>query len=242
MQLIVNTPPFYLSNEQPCDYLPNRQAQSLFAAPEAPLNVTLYSRLIAHGFRRSGSMVYRPHCSRCIACVPIRIPVHRFEASRIQRRTLRRNADLRIIAKPAEFDEEHYALYRRYLEARHPEGQMVHSSPDDYIHFLTSPWCTTVFYEFRLKGSLVALAVVDHLDHALSAVYTAFEPSMAARSLGAYAVLWQIRHAEKLSFRWLYLGFWIHSCRKMAYKNQFRPLEAYLNGHWRTFEKGENMV
>ncbi len=238
----MNTTPCYLSSEQPCDYLPNRQAQSLFVAPDTPLTVTLYSRLIAHGFRRSGSIVYRPHCSRCAACVPIRIPVSRFEASRIQRRTLRRNTDLCVIAKPTEFDEEHYALYMRYLRARHPEGQMVHSSPEDYIHFLTSRWCATVFYEFRLKGSLVALAIVDHLDHALSAVYTAFEPSMAARSLGAYAVLWQIQHAKKLGMRWLYLGFWIHSCRKMAYKNHFRPLEAWLNGRWRIFESGKNMV
>ena len=133
-------------------------------------------------------------------------------------------------------------MYMRYLRARHPEGQMVHSSREDYIHFLTSGWCNTVFYEFRLKGSLVALAIVDHLDHALSAVYTAFEPSMAPRSLGAYAILFQIEQAKARDMRWLYLGFWIHSCRKMEYKNHFRPLEAYLNGRWRIFEEGENMV
>jgi arginine-tRNA-protein transferase len=31
---------------------------------------------------------------------------------------------------------------------------------------------------------------------------------------------------------WLYLGYWIRDSRKMAYKSNFRPLEALRQGEW----------
>lgn len=232
----------YLGPEHACEYLPGQKARSVFVTADAPLTPARYSQLVAQGFRRSGDIVYRPQCSQCAACIPVRIPVRCFEPSRNQRRTLRKNADLRVIVKEPEFVKEHYALYMRYLRSRHPDGPMVQSKPEDYLRFLTSRWCETEFYEFRLNENLAALAVVDHLDNGLSAVYTVFDPSLAARSLGTYAVLWQIQHAHTLGVSWVYLGFWIQHCRKMAYKNQFRPLEAYLEDAWLRFEKGENMV
>ncbi len=48
------------------------------------------------------------------------------------------------------------------------------------------------------NNELAAVAVVDLLDNALSAVYTFFNPKYSARSLGVYAVLWQIEYAKSL--------------------------------------------
>jgi arginine-tRNA-protein transferase len=31
---------------------------------------------------------------------------------------------------------------------------------------------------------------------------------------------------------YLYLGYWIRGCRKMAYKSDYRPLELYVKGKW----------
>ena len=227
--------------EQACSYLPDFVSRSAFVDTRLQLDVPTYSSLAAQGFRRSGDLVYQPNCPACSACVPVRIPVARFSPNRSQWRTLRKNAGLTITPKPAEFDAEHYQLFLRYLAARHDEGGMKDSSPQDYIGFLGSAWADTAFVEFRLHEELLAVAVVDRLVSGLSAVYTFFDPAYEERGLGTLAVLWQIGEAKRLGLDWLYLGFWIGACGKMSYKTNFRPLEALINDHWLSFEKGEKI-
>ena len=89
-----------------------------------------------------------------------------------------------------------------------------------------------LFYEFRLGDLLLAIAVVDRLEHALSAVYTFYDPACRERSLGRYAILHEIQEASAHGLAWLYLGYWIAGCRKMRYKNEYQPLEYYVGGRW----------
>ena len=79
---------------------------------------------------------------------------------------------------------------------------------------------------------LLGVAVVDELDNAFSAVYTFFDPDETSRSLGHFAILWQIEKAKELGLDYLYLGYWIRDCKKMAYKSAYRPLELYVNSRW----------
>jgi arginine-tRNA-protein transferase len=109
---------------------------------------------------------------------------------------------------------------------------MDHDDPEAFLAFLTARWAETTFFEFRLEGALLAVAVVDRMEDALSAVYTFFDPDRPERSLGRYAVLYEIAAAKDLGLRWLYLGYWIRDCRKMRYKDEFQPLEAYSEGRW----------
>lgn len=133
-----------------------------------------------------------------------------------------------------QFKLEHFDLYCRYLEARHRGGGMDNPTPESYMQFLTSRWADTLFYEFRLHRQLVAVAVVDIFETGLSAVYTFFDPNAYKRSLGAYAILWEIEETKRLQRHWLYLGYWIKSCRKMNYKIEYYPLEYYhqLTCNW----------
>ncbi len=222
----------YATPLQPCSYLPNRQSRSLFVDPRGEYDNRLYSQLIQQGFRRSGEHIYRPGCHACDACVPLRIPVQEFVPRRIQRRIQRRNRDLQVTRCPARYDEAHFRLYRRYLHHRHRGGEMDNPSPQDYLGFLTSRWSDTHFHEFRADGDLVAVTVADRVDTGLSAVYTFFDPVHATRSPGVYAILWLIGETERLGLPWLYLGYWIAECPKMAYKTQYRPFEIYRNGGW----------
>lgn len=167
---------FFAIPEQSCTYLPERAAGMLFVDPRADIDTGVYSYLIQHGFRRSGDYVYRPKCPNCDACVPIRLPVRDFLPRRSQRRNWKANHGLRVQSRKAEFNDEHYALYERYVKGRHRGGGMDDTSPDQYVDFLANQWGDTRFYEFREGNRLLAVAVVDHLINALSAVYTFFDP------------------------------------------------------------------
>ena len=112
-------------------------------------------------------------------------------------------------------------------------------TPETYLGFLVSPWADTRFFELRLADRLVAVAVTDLLPAGVSAMYTFYEPTLAERSLGVFAVLWQIEYARSRGLPWLYLGYWVAECRKMSYKDHYRPVEAWTGSHWERFESGE---
>lgn len=225
----------YQTVEHACGYWPDRTARDLVLDPVDPMLPALYGPALAMGFRRSGAHVYRPHCAGCQACTPVRIPVERFVPSRSQRRCLERNADLRVSIRPAQRDDETFALYRDYVSTRHAGGGMDNPSVADFDGFLACPWSPTVFMEFRLHEQLLAVAVTDVLPDSLSAVYTFYASEFAARSLGTFAILSQIEQARNQGLDYLYLGFWLDGHPKMHYKKAFRPLE-YLSGReWKDF-------
>lgn len=224
---------FYCTPAHRCSYLPEREAVTLFLDPKADMSAEIYSSLTSVGFRRSGDFVYRPHCGSCTACVPVRIPVNQFTPTRSQRRCLARNEDLVVVSAPARYTPEYYALYERYINQRHPDGDMFPPSRNQFRAFLLCSWSNTRFLEFRAGGRLVAVAVVDHVDTGLSAVYTFYDPDEEARSPGRYAILWQVREARRRGLGYVYLGYWIRQCRKMSYKQEYQPLEHFDGQVWR---------
>jgi arginine-tRNA-protein transferase len=229
--------PLLLTSPHPCSYLEDELAQSAFVSPSFTLDTAMYSQLIANGFRRSGDEVYRPYCPQCSQCVPVRVPVAQFKPNRNQKRCLQKNRQTTATIKPAVFEQAHYDLYLRYQNHRHAEGNMAKSTPNEYIRFLGSSWCDTQFIEFSIADELAAVAIVDRVDDALSAVYTFFDPKFSSHSPGVYAVLWQIDYARKQGLKWLYLGFWIADCQKMNYKDQYQPLQGFIDQQWNLLNK-----
>ncbi|MBL8251427.1 MAG: arginyltransferase [Candidatus Competibacter sp.] len=221
----------FLTTDYPCSYLPGRQARNLVADPAAT-DGRLYTQLAELGFRRSGDHVYRPHCRGCMACRSLRIPVGRFQPNRAQRRIWSRNRDLTVQVIDAEFKQEHFELFGRYLRIRHASGGMDPDNPESYWSFIASRWSPTGLGEFRRGRKLVAVAVMDRLENGLSAVYTFFDPEEKARGLGTYAILWQIAEARRLGLQWLYLGYWVEQCDKMSYKTRFKPHEIFVAERW----------
>lgn len=219
-----------------CGYYPERSAQNLVIDPSSPQLPGIYEPSLQRGYRRAGGQVYVPHCVACKACVACRIPCAHFRPDRAQRRCAERNADLSISIERADFTQERFDLYQRYLHARHRDGGMDDAHSDDFSRFLYADWSPTRFIELRDGDRLVAVAVTDFCGKGLSAVYTFYDPDESARSLGTFSILSQIKIARQQNIDHLYLGFWIAGHPKMDYKQRFNPLEVLVHGQWTLYE------
>ncbi len=227
---------FFLTAPHECHYIEGNEATSLFADPLSPKNKLLYSSLVANGFRRSGEHLYRPHCANCQECIPARIPVETFSPRRHQKRAFKLNKDLSTTFTVAEFNTEHFELYRKYISTRHQDSDMNNPTEDSYQNFLWCKWSETRLVEYRLNEKLLAVAVIDELLDGCSAVYTFFDTDYATRSLGKYVILSLIKLTKELGLSYLYLGYWITGCQKMSYKTEYQPLECFLGNQWKCLE------
>ncbi|NHI00318.1 MULTISPECIES: arginyltransferase [Oceanimonas] len=224
-----------LTPKHPCSYLPGRLEQLLVLLDRELLCPEGYEQLLSAGFRRSGSDIYRPRCQACQACESLRIPVSDFMPGRSQKRILRKNRDLDIRLSQQD-KPEYFELYQRYISCRHQDGSMYPASHQQYDGFLLCQWLPPAFLEIHAGERLIAVAVIDILSHSLSAMYTFYDPKEERRSLGSFAILCQIQLAQKLNKQWLYLGYQVDGCRKMNYKQRFRPHERLVGGHWRAMK------
>lgn len=229
---------FYQTLPHACSYLANQEATTIFLDPEAEITHEVYSQLSLKGFRRSGAHLYRPQCLTCRACKSARVKVANFAPSKQQLRVLKRNQQLSAHLVPAGFNEEHYQLYAKYLNARHADGDMYPASKEQFTSFLTSDFAWAKFVEFRTpEKQLLAVAAIDQLADGLAAIYTFYDPSpeVAKLSPGVYAVLWQISYAQQLKLPYVYLGYYIEESAKMNYKKNYQPLEIFDQHLWQEF-------
>lgn len=229
---------FHVTRPSACSYREGRVEQRI--AAEITRHAHLHDSLAKAGFRRVENWIYRPICQNCNACKPIRIPSGNgvdgaLRLSRSQQRTRRRNADLTRRILPNYSRADHYALFRRYLEARHGDGQMVDMDEDKYADMVGLSPIETVLVEYRLEEDLVAVILVDVQADGLSAVYSFFDPGMAERSLGTFMVLDLADITFQMNLPYVYLGYFVHDSAKMKYKARFTPAELLEQGEWVPF-------
>ena len=234
---------FYISKTVGCSYLPDRHERLVFTVARSPAVGTVqYNKLAQLGFRRSRHTLYRPHCPSCTACRSVRIRVNEFKPSRSQRRVRNRNCDLRRIVKEPVADREQYALFRKYLCARHENGQMCDFDYGSYTGMIEeSPVdsCLVLYLREDSAGpngsTLVAAALTDVLEDGLSMVYSFFDPDILRNSVGTHVILDHVELAAEFGLDYVYLGYWVPGSDKMDYKTRFLPLEIHDNGAWKQF-------
>jgi len=236
---------FYLTAPQPCPYLEGREERKVFTTLQGKTAVEVNNALSAKGFRRSQSVIYRPACVGCSACMSIRIPVAKFHPTRTQRKVRNRNAD--VVRRPCEAwaTEAQFELFRRYLDHRHADGGMADMDAFDYASMVDETPVNSSVIEYTLPDGpggaarLVGACLSDILGDGLSMVYSFFEPAEQGRSLGAYMILDHIRLADEMGLDYVYLGYWVHGSPKMSYKTLYRPFELCDGAAWHGFDSVE---
>jgi arginyl-tRNA--protein-N-Asp/Glu arginylyltransferase len=227
---------FYLSGPLPCPYLPAQVERKLFTRlndDDPALSADINATLCRAGFRRSHNVIYRPACTACNACVPVRIPVRVFLPSRSLRRVTAQNRDLFWQRTEATATAELFILFSSYQNSRHGDSDMARMNYHDFAAMLQEGHADTHLYLLRdgcgkLKGCMIA----DHVGDGLSAVYSFFDPGDLKRSLGTFLILSLVTEAQVQEWPCVYLGYWVAQSRKMSYKARFTPLQALGPHGW----------
>ena len=235
-------PQFYVTAPQPCPYLEGRMERKLFTALQGENAEKLNDSLSQQGFRRSQNVLYRPSCAECTACLSARIDVSAFKATKSQRRTLNRNADVDRRATSPWATEDQYALFRGYLDSRHADGGMADMDVFEFAAMIeeTPIRSRVVEYSNIDTKELLGVSLTDVLSDGLSMVYSFYAPNMPKRSLGTHMILDHVRIAQEANLPYVYLGYWVPGSQKMGYKSKFAGLEVYLGGRWQKMRDPEN--
>jgi arginine-tRNA-protein transferase len=231
----------------PCGYLPDR-LWSLEYELVYQLSREEYMQRMAAGWRRFGTMMFRPNCAGCHACQSLRVLVDRFRPNRSQRRVWKANAgavEVRIGTPAVTRAKLHlYDRYHQYQSAT--KGWPEHPAKDAASYaqsfvdnpFVTQEWC------YYLEGRLVGVGYVDDLPGGMSAIYYYYDPAERRRSLGTYNVLSILDEAARRGVPHVYLGYYVEGCLSMTYKARYAPNQILgVDGAWHDFrsrdESGE---
>ncbi|MEO1746718.1 MAG: arginyltransferase [Pseudomonadota bacterium] len=244
------TPQFFLTSPSPCPYLPGQFERKVFTHLVGDKAPEMNDLLTQGGFRRSQNIAYRPACETCRACVSVRLLTGEFVPGKSLRRVARLNRDVISKEHLAEPTSEQYALFRRYLDARHATGGMADMTVLDYAMMIEDSHVNTRIVEYRLrdvdsfitgesKGPLVAVALSDLMADGYSMVYSFFDPELTDRSLGSWMIMDHIERARTVGLPHVYLGYWVEGSRKMEYKRRFRPQEHLTGEGWMRVDDDE---
>lgn len=185
--------------------------------------------LLARAWRHFGNYFYRYSLSLYEEDVrrvlPLRIRLRDFTFSKSQRRTLRRNADLRCEVRPIKITEESNELFHRH------RVRFTHSVPDSIYCFLSAEPATEPAPASELAvyddDRLVAISYFDEGINSTSGIYAAFDPELSERRLGIFTMLKEIEYSLETGRSYYYPGFAYEGESFYDYKKRFRELEAF---------------
>lgn len=189
-----------------------------------------FDSLWARGWRHFGSRFFRSSLmlreDKILRVRCARVDLERFSLSKSQRRTLRKNGDLRVeITAPPKPDDREESLFLKHKE------RFVDNVPQSLTEFLgpegdAAP-CPCAQISVYLDETLIAASFLGVGAASCSAIYAVFDPAHERRRLGIYTALREIELARKLGLRHYYLGYVTVEPSCYDYKEQFSGLEHY---------------
>ncbi|KAI0650632.1 arginine-tRNA-protein transferase [Trametes meyenii] len=172
--------------------------------------------------------------------------IHVSEATFLQNKTPAHKFEVTL--EPSSFTREKFELYKSYQEEIHHDDD---TSSSGFKRFLVqTPLIAQVIHYpsgrpdhlpenygsyhqlYRLDGQLIAMGVIDILPNCVSSVYFMYDKKWNRFSLGKLSALREAALAREMheagvqGMKYLYMGFYIHTCQKMRYKGEYSP--SYL--------------
>ncbi len=219
-----------LTQAHQCNYLSNQQERLAVVMDHQWHSQSGYEILLTSGFRRSGETIYIPKCEHCTACQSLRVDCLNFSPSKSQKRLSKQIQHFTFVLKNT-LDSNWFELYENYISTRHRSGSMYPANKEQFLTFTDNQWLAPKYLHIYEHNTLIAIAITDVVDNAMSALYTFFDTTNPL-SMGTAAILLQIKIAQQLDIRWLYLGFQIDECAAMSYKVRYKPNQKLVNGEW----------
>ena len=216
-----------------CAYFEDKRPTCTAFALPGYLSGESYQDAMDLGMRRSGSVVYRPLCTDCRRCQPLRIRIDSFSLSKSQKRVRRKSENqFEITVGTPVLDEEHLALYARYQQEQHGENAQA-SDHDSYQRFLIDTITETIEMSWRDdSGALVGVGILDVTPDALSSVYFFWEPTLKHMSLGVSSMIAEIELCRSLGKSFYYIGYLVAEAKTMRYKADFSGAEIWDGLAW----------
>jgi len=210
---------------QQCSYLDNREQISDYKLIN---NCSLEESqaFIERGYRRFGKVYFRPVCSGCDECKSLKIDATNFKFSKSARRIIKKCSHLEIIIQKPTMTHEHLELfdnYHRYMH--HKKGwQYQPTSPEHYYgSFVDGAYEYGFEVLYFHNTQLIGVDLIDILEDGISSIYFYYHPEFSHLSLGKYSLYEQIRLAQQLNKRWIYLGYYVKECPSLSYKAEYKP-------------------
>lgn len=203
-----------------------------------PHQPVLMDALWARGWRHFGPMFFRYSETEseqgALHVIPLRVDLERFRFSESQRRTLRRNADLKTSFGPSLPGDAERLLFHAHA-SRFREN--IPSSLEAFLGTDPSSGIPCEIRQLSVRGEggrLLAASYVAVGEEAWSSVYAMFDPAESRRRLGIATLLWEIEAARAAGCRWLYHGYAYREPSHYDYKKQFSGLEWFDWEGWRS--------
>lgn len=222
-----------------CPYRAGQEARCPRYRPFGRLSPVQLDRMLAAGYQRVGTALFRTACPLCRSCEPVRVPVAEFKRSRSQERVWKRNRDLRVTLESPGISYERVALWNRHRIQRGLLMSEADQDPRVYAGWLAESCAGTVEVRYHLGRRLLAVSLLDFGRSAANSAYHYFDPDVDQRSLGVYSVLHEIEMCRERGIDWYYLGLWATDAAALRYKANYFPHERLIGNRWTRFETRE---
>ncbi len=210
---------------EPCAYIPGN-SQSIHYKIIHECSREQCEALILRGWRRFGSMYFRPICQECRSCESLKIDVERYTFGKSERRILRKNSSLDTVIRHPTLTRDHLELFERYHRYKHHTRSWDEPKVDPknyYASFVQGHGDFGFEILYFDDERLIAVDLIDILEEGISSLYCYYDPDYSAHSLGRYTLLEQIRLAQRLGLKWIYLGYYVEQCQSLSYKGSYQP-------------------
>ncbi len=166
----------FLSTLSPCEYLPDRIWQLRYELVPH-LRPADYMQRLQQGWRRFGYAMFRPECPSCRMCQSLRVPVATFRPNPNQRRVWKRNQrEVTVQVGAPSLSQDRLDLWARFHRHGHETKGWPADAEGEPGMMLENPFRTEE-WTYYVGNRLIAVAYVDALPEALSAIYCYYDPT-----------------------------------------------------------------